>query len=794
MISPRWRKSLRDLYGNRLRTVLVVLPIAVSVLAIGTITNSQRILSRDLQESYVATNPYSVRFTTESFDREFVETVRSMRDVSTAEGRRTVFMRVKVGPEEWRPLSLVAIADYNSIEINKIWFEVGACPPKERELLIERSALGLTGAKVGDTVLVETPGGDHTYLDVAGLVHDPGRYPPIFTGNVYGYISMDTLERLGEPLTFNELSVIVAENDRDIEHIRRVADQIQDEFRENGLEARATVPTPGEHPISNIVQTLVLILDVLGVLSFLLSGFLVTNTVGALLARQVEQIGVMKAIGARTGQIIAMYLGTVLVYGVFALAVGVPLGVLGTYALTRYTANLLNLDITRFGVPLPILAFQVGIGLVVPLLAALYPTVLGSRITAREAISRYGLDSDRFGQGIIDSLLGRIHGLAPTLLLSFRNVFRRKKRLVLTLATLTLGSAAFIAVFSVRASLQLTLEDELNSLKNDLDVRLVRAYRVEKIVHEAQQVPGVAKVEAWGYTTGRRIRDDGSESTNVTVFAPPLATEMFFPTVLQGRWLVPKDEKALVINSNLMAEEPDIRVGDVVHFEIEGWETDWRIVGVVRGSLNAPPSVYVNYPSFARATRNVGLTTRIRIQTDRHDAAFQSRVKRDLEEQLEHAGMRIQVAYVTAEYRSTTERTFNIVTGFLLIMAVLLVLVGGLGLAGMMSINVLERTCEVGVMRAIGASNGIVLWVFIVEGVSVGLLSWLLGIVLALPLSQFLSNAVGIVLLKIPPIYAFSVNGALIWLFVAVFLATLASLLPAWNASRISVRDVLAYA
>jgi len=126
-------------------------------------------------------------------------------------------------------------------------------------------------------------------------------------------------------------------------------------------------------------------------------------------------------------------------------------------------------------------------------------------------------------------------------------------------------------------------------------------------------------------------------------------------------------------------------------------------------------------------------------------------------------------------------------------MAVLIALVGGLGLMGTMSINVLERTREIGVMRAVGASDGAVLRVFVVEGLFIGLLSWLAGILLSLPISKLLSDVVGVSFLDEPLIYTFSLRGALLWLGLVLLLAGLASLLPAWNAARLTVREVLAY-
>jgi putative ABC transport system permease protein len=129
----------------------------------------------------------------------------------------------------------------------------------------------------------------------------------------------------------------------------------------------------------------------------------------------------------------------------------------------------------------------------------------------------------------------------------------------------------------------------------------------------------------------------------------------------------------------------------------------------------------------------------------------------------------------------------------MLMLAGLIALVGGLGLAGTMSMNVIERTREIGVMRAIGASDGAIRRLVIVEGLTIGALSWLLGAVLAVPVSKLFNDGVGIVFLSVPLTSVLSCNGFLIWLAGAMTLSTLASLLPAHSASRLTIREVLAY-
>jgi putative ABC transport system permease protein len=701
-------------------------------------------------------------------------------------------VRVKVGPDEWKALQLIAIPHYDDIQINTFTPIQGVWPPKVRDVLLEGASLTFLGAGLGEQLLIKTPDGKQHELHVSGTVHDTGKFPPFFAQSGYGYISFDTLERLGQPRDYNELAIAVAERELDKEHIKQIAALVQNKIENSGRTVVVQIPNkPGQHPVNDALTALIYLLGVLGVFTLLLSGFLVINTIGALLQQQTRQIGVMKAIGARSGAIVGMYLVTVLCFGLLSLLIAAPLGALGAHALAGYFATGLNFDISNDPLPPEVLIIQVIAGLLIPLLAALWPVVSGARITVREAISGYGLGKGRFGRSRIDRALERLRFLSRPLLLSLRNTFRRKGRLALTLTTLTLAGAIFIAVLSVRESVALTLQNFFNTYNTDLVAATNRPYRAEQL-EEVLRVPGVVSAESWGSYSGRRLRADDSESNNVNVQSLPARTQVFNPTIVEGRWLLPEDVNATVVNTEFLKQEPDVKVGDDIVLKVEGQKTTVRVVGVVRVMFD-PSGVYVNQPYFSRVMRQVDKGNWLWVTTERHDQAFQKQVKKALQSRFERQGIQIGWVITIEENRATAQLQFDYIIVLLLIMAVLLAFVGGLGLMGTMSMNVIERTREIGVMRAIGASDGAVLRIVIAEGMLIGALSWCLGGLVALPISKLLSDAVGLVFIQAPFSYTFSMAGLAIWLGVVLMLAALASLLPAWSASRLTVRDVLAY-
>jgi putative ABC transport system permease protein len=776
----------------------VVLSIAVGVFAVGTTASTWVMMSHDLSADYAAINPSSAILFSAPFDDGLIDAIRSTPGVGDAEGRFNLTVRIKTGPDEWRNLRLEAIDDYRDIRLNKVRPESGAWPPPERELLIERASLGLTGSSVGDRLAIRLPDGSQRDLRIAGLAHDLNKVPASFSGTPYGYITFDTLEWLGYPRSFNALHLLVDGNAADEQHVRSVIDAVKDEIEQSGRTVYwMWIPEPGTFAADDILQPMVVVLGTLAFLSLFLSGFLLINTTSALLMQQVRQIGMMKSVGARNGQLMRLYLGMVLIFGLLALVVAIPLAAIVAYGITRYLASLINFDVGGFRIPAQVVALEIAVGLLVPLGAALLPVVSGVRVTVREALSFYGVGGGQFGRSRVDRTLQRIRGLSRPVLLSMRNTIRRKVRLLLTLATLALGGAIFIAVFSVRASLLTTLDQSTTYLNYDIRVDFDGAYDAQAIEQEAMAVPGVTAAEYWGGGNASRVRPDGSESSSFELNAPPGGTSMLRPVLVEGRWLRPDDRRAIVLDTDVLANEPDIRVGDEIVLDIERRETTWDVVGIAQTTLSATfiriGTGYVNLAGYADVVPSSEVNSSVRIQTSQHDAAFQSSVATALQDRYEGTGTRVASIRTTSASHEAIRNQFNVLIVFLSIVATLLAIVGALSLMGTMSLNVHERAREIGIMRAIGASDGGVLQIFVVEGICIGVLSVPIGAALAIPISQALSAVVGEKFTHAPLSYTFSVGSALLWLGLVGALAALASFMPAWNAARLSVREVLGY-
>jgi putative ABC transport system permease protein len=379
--------------------------------------------------------------------------------------------------------------------------------------------------------------------------------------------------------------------------------------------------------------------------------------------------------------------------------------------------------------------------------------------------------------------------------LSLRNTFRRRGRLIRTLIPLMLGGAIFISVLSVRASLFRTLEETLVSQGFDVQFQLDQPYHTRRIEQVASMVDGIAALETWTLRQGAPVHIDGSQGDEVRVAALLADTRLFRPNLVAGRWLQPDDSNAIVISTGLRYKEPGLDLGSELTLRIDGEELRWHVVGIyqVFQPPIAPPVTYVNQPHLWNELGSHNRVDNIRILTVQHDAITHERVAGELEARLRAAGIGVRSTHTASEDRRIFSERFNIITVILMIMAFLLAVVGSLGLMGAMSINVLERKREIGVLRAIGASTWSVLQIFVVEGVVIGLMSWVGALLLSQPLSRALGWRIGMTFARLPLSYVYDLLAPVLWLVIVVIVAALASLIPARNAARLAVRETIAY-
>jgi putative ABC transport system permease protein len=797
IVAPRWRKVMADLLGNKSRTLLVVLSIGVGVFAVGFVSTSFMVLLGDMEKDYSTSNPHSAIIFCDNFDEDLIKVAQRLPGVAEVEGRSSITGRVVISSEKIIPISISAIESFEKLNIDRIRPASNGekLSLEDHEIFIDRTAISELKITPGDNIVLEMPDGKNRTIKVAAFVHDVNGPPYTFTGQFSGYVTPHTIEWLGGSRFYNALYLTVSENKKEESHVRDVAQIVSDKIEGSGRQVYYTfVMQPGRHWASDMTQALGMIMGVLGAFSVFLSGFLVVNTISSLLSQQIRQIGMMKAVGARTGQVFVMYLVMVIGFGLGALCIALPLSSWAGYWVAAALTGFLNFDVYGFRIPLASLLLQIFVALVIPVAAALVPVKNGTRLTIREALSNYGMGAGQFGKGLLDIYLEKIRFLSRPLLISLRNTFRRKGRLLLTLSTLTLAGAIFIAVFNLKFSFADAIDATLGYFLSDVNISFNKPYRYQQIAPILFSVPGVVGAEGWGFSNAQVLTTDKKSATAVLIFAPPSGSKLIKPSLIEGRWLTENDENAIVIGNHLLKKRPELKVGEKITLSIDNKENSWIIVGSYKMAGNVdPPIIYANNEYLAQITNQIDQIIALRLITNPHDAATEERVAKNLEVKFREKGLDVSDIATGAAIRQQNISTTNILVYFLLVMACLIALVGGLGLTGTMSMNVMERTREIGVMRAIGASDSSIIKLVVVEGMVIGVISWILGALLSIPISSLLNYVVGVAILNSPLDFKFSFGGFIVWLIGVLTIAAIASIIPARNASRLTVREVLAY-
>jgi putative ABC transport system permease protein len=779
-----WRKIWRDLLHSQARTTLVVLSIAVGVFVLGVLLGAYGMMVDGLEREWRASIPVHITLWGQ-FDEEAERAAR--RDEAVVDVERladtTLLWRLE-SETDWHETRVVARQDYATQRMGLIGLADG-CWPEGRTLAVEAMTAQDFGVAPGSVVIVQS-GQHERKLKVMGTVHDPDAgLPPSFGGRPDFYATPETVAWL-TGVDYNRLDVRIASPSAT--RAREVADRVRCRLDDLGMPASgAWVRNPDEHWSKDPLNTLLVILIFSGALSLALSTFLIVNTMNAIVAQQVWQIGVMKVVGATGARVARVYLAVGLIYGGLALMLAVPLGAVGAYRLAAWALGILSITVGPFHVVPQVIVLQIGVGLAVPILAALMPAVSSARVTPHEAISAYGLGGG-FGKGPLDRALGAIRSLPRPVAISLRNTFRHKARVALTLAALALGGALFMAILSVEASCSKTIEIVADDSGADATVHFARAYRVERLVAITEQTPGVTKAEVWK-RWGVRLKLAGGGERSILVVGLPPDSEILRPRVIAGRRLMPGDGNAILLNSKI-AFEYGIAVGDEVCFDLQDRETVWTVVGLV---LNAEERSFVPFDVLSRQTGSRNAGWEVVVVAQAHDPEAQRCLVADL--RVTYATHRFEVEdFASAlDNREKVQSRFGVILWILLTIALLAAGVGGIGLMGTMSINVVERRREIGVMRATGATSVAVAAIFVVEGIVVGVLSWVLAVPLSYPGARLFSDAVGQALLRSPFEFAYSVRGVGLWLAVVIVISVLASLVPALRATRVSVREALAY-
>ena len=811
-------KLLRDLRTTWTRTVLMMVAISISLLAFSAVLYAYALVDQEISLGYLSTNPASARIVLGAGVRQ--EQIDAVLGAARAEPGvidatlRTVSTFQMLTPDGRLspiPLQLFVAAPSDPMRVARFPVEQGSWPPPEGSVLIERDALTFLNLKVGDKVVVAGLDGKPVPLVITGVVHDPSLAPAYEEQKGYGYISTVTLPLLGKPPVLDELTITVADQpggtvpSHNREVVVRTALHVASRLKQTlgmGIE-QIQVPPPYQHPHQGLMNALLMAILASSILSLLFSTILIATMFNGLLTQQIPQIGMLKAIGASLRQILLFYLLMILLVAAAATAIAFVPGIVLGQAWTRILlTGMLNMDATSLAVPWWSSAVVIATGLVLPLVTALVPLVRASRTTVREALDDRGVDQQGGMAKRLDTWLARLRGLDRRWLLAFRNTFRRRARFLLAVVLLATAGAIFISGWDALAGIQAIPGTLAAEQRWDVEVSLDAPTSAPQLIRLLAHVPQVTHVETWiqvptaiqypGQVSVTRTYPDQGHGSSAVMAVPEGSMVFVPPPVLEGRWLRPDDTNAIVLPQT-MRNTLQGRVGEAsVQLAVDGRLTTWRVVGIVQ-ELFDPMCPCVSRAGFDQATGFAKQDNLLRIVTDRHDPQTRIEAGQMVKQALADAGIKVQYVRPFNWLTAVSDgHLYELLAVFLLIASIMGV-VGLIGLGSTMSTNVIERTREFGVMSAIGASASTVRRIVVGEGVFIAASSCIVAIVLALLFTILMDAGVGNLFLSESIPFRFSTIALLAWIVAIVLGAALATLAPAFRASRLTVREALAY-
>jgi ABC-type antimicrobial peptide transport system permease subunit len=819
LYSARLRKALADVTRRKGRTLLVTLGIFIAVFGLTVINSVEDTLINAFAytRGYQATQP-DFQLTVDRLDPALLPTLRGIANVKTVQFVSVLSVCWQPGAGECHVgIDLVSYPDLQ--QANTFQLTAGRYPGAG-EIVMEQGDRSLHGFSIGDSVALSDSGGT-TVAKVVGLARTPGANPAA-TGEARGYMSDAGLQQandaLGDPQDFRPDGQQVPSLQHHIQVKFTVAGgqaasdaatALQRELRAHNV----TILDSGYAPKVNAAELegingVFVLLRTLALLAVALSVLLILNTITTLVTEQTAIIGTMKALGATRGVVVRGYLLTVGIYSVLATLPALALGLYAGNVLAATLAPQIPLELGPFAVAPWVVALSLAVGLGVPLLAALFPLWNGTRATVREALSAYGVAGAEAGRGrsALSRFGQRLTWVSQTTWLGLRGLFRKRWRAALSLTTLGLAAACFVVVQTATASVNDTIGAVRAPLAADMTVNFKDPAYFGKIQTQLQALPNVTGVERYGGTNASTRWG----TLQVSGYEPQ--TQLYHYQLTSGRWFEDGETNVVLLSDAALAKA-GLALGDTITLTNNygaTTELTLTIIGTVRQSIDVlgwigaavmPVDTLYQLKGVASANATQASGAQILIGARDRSRGAVNHLAAQVSAVVNPAGASSDdPGYFSGangaidtihEYVTRRQADAYILYYLLYALALVVGVVGALGLANALVTSVLERRREIGLLRAMGASGRRVAQVFWVESLSLGALSWLLGAALGLPLAwafvQTFAWTVMPVDFSLEPL-AFAAS-----LVAVIMIATIASVAPAWRASRLRIAMALRY-
>ncbi|MGR3762959.1 FtsX-like permease family protein [Rossellomorea sp. NS-SX7] len=769
------RLALRSFFQQKTKALLMLGSLLFCLVSIGTLVNSKYLFQELLKTSQKTSAIADITLYTGLFERE-IDFVSSIEGVKHAEAKTQVRSRAKLNGN-YMNLQLLVVP-HSLYDINKTKLIDGSSLTKQT-IWIEQSTAKDTGFDMHekmDIILPAHPEG--TTLSMAGVVQDHSRIPTKYSGIGYGYISEAAAEELNIPLSRNLIQITVEDGYPE----KDVVQSLKKSLEENGITVyRSETSSETFFIRETLVQSLLNLFILLGMFALVLGFILIVHIFQRIISEDVYSLSIQKVIGAGYSHLWKQYLLLIILIGTLISTLSIPI----ISVASRYFVSFLGREL-NFGTELtewisPSLAICLFIlSFTIPFLGAVVPvrTLISSPIVE-------GLQGS--GQLHMKKAGKRRKRIFHLSLLSIRNMLTKKSQSIMNIIMLSFGGAVIIACFTMQESLEHIMNEMDGFWQHDVEWAVSSPLPKNDITSLAEEMDGVKNVEGWTKRNTEVMEPSSSDHINALLYSLPASSRFIRPELVKGRWLNPEHPDEIVMNTELAEKIGPISPGDTIPLQIGKDHKEWRVAGIIKSSLTGP-AVYMEQTSYQQWLGQQSIN-RLLVEGQRHKDVRS--LLNDGEDTLSSNGVLVEGSETVADMNARPKEIIGLI---LLTIACIGWVFSIAGIANLMiaaSINIYERTREIGIMRSLGGSNAKIYRLFIGESIIVALMGWGLACAMSYPLSWLLGWKLGDSLLHFSIEPRVSLNGSLIWLCISILIGIAASVVPVKKTLKKKLTELL---
>jgi putative ABC transport system permease protein len=720
-MSALTRKSWRDLRRRPARTGFTVATIAFAVAGLWIF--AMPVLMDQAMDRRVAEDRLhnvAIYTTDVVLTPHELAVLRATPGVSALDARTLYETRIVAGDQR-RDVMVVGVPDWGHQPVNAITVDAGESP-RGAQVVTDRmnSRSGRYGGRIGDRVELLGRHGEHHTFTVAGRGDTLLFSQLVADAQAVLYAPQSTVDELAGTRGVNTIEFRVRDRARAAELSAAVRNRLS--AMEPGVrfpqlaDIQASGKWPGQDDFNNFA-TLVYVGALLALVSALV---LISNTMTTAVAEQQREVAIMKAIGGRRRQVRRTFLRSAFVLGVLGTALGILLGIPFANAVLGFIGNEFFGITPEWGVPANAVVISIAVGIGVTLLASLPALRRAGRTTVRSGLES-GLSAGADSR--LDRALRRIP-MTRTAQIGLRNVTRRRHRSYATTLQITLAVSVALGFLALGVTIANETAKTWDTMRWDVIVgqrsNVALDARAGRLL---AATPGVETAQPILYNF---LDVDGTQYES---WGLPATTALYDPAILSGRWLRPSDESSrrnVVVIGRALAKKTGTRVGDTLQVGTARGTARLRVVGIDARLMNNGTTLYLPLATFQSLLGRTDTNAYWVVSSDQDTRAI-DRVAAAAEDRLTEAGYPVSTEIHYVE-RAANLDSNRVLVAVLAAMGIPIVIIGMIGLLNAMTMNVIERTRDVGILRCVGASSRSVRRIFRAEALTVALAGALIAI------------------------------------------------------------------